>query len=184
MVAVTATGLITILPSAGRVSSSFDCLRQVSGGGGAPAPLTVTTTPASKVYGTANPSFTAAYSGFVNGDSPSSLSGSLVFATVATAASAVGAYDVTPAGLSSTNYAITFVAGTLTVTPAALTVTTDPSSKVYGAPLPSFTVSYSGFVGSDDPIVLSGTLAFATTASAASPVGAYPVTPGGLTSTN
>lgn len=150
----------------------------------APAPLSVTTNPATKVYGSANPSFTAAYSGLVNGDTASSLSGTLVFATPATAASPVGAYDVTPGGLSSTNYAINFVAGTLSVTAAALTVTADPSSRVYGAANPSFTASYSGFVDSDDPTVLGGTLGFTTGATAASAVGNYPVTPGGLTSTN
>ena len=150
----------------------------------APAPLTVTTNSATRVYGTANPGFTVSFSGFVNGEGPSSLGGTLSFATAAGATSGVGSYDVTPGGLSSTNYAISFVAGTLSVTPAALTVTTDAASKAYGTANPSFTASYSGFVNGNDPTVLGGTLGFTTTATATSPVGTYAVTPGGLTSTN
>src|SRR5207245_1410706 len=42
-----------------------------------PAPLTVTADNKTKVYGQANPAFTASYSGFVNGDTASSLGGSL-----------------------------------------------------------------------------------------------------------
>ena len=40
-------------------------------------------------------------------------------------------------------------AGTLTVTPAALTVTADNETKTYGAANPALTVSYSGFVNGD-----------------------------------
>ena len=45
------------------------------------------------------------------------LTGTLKISTTATAASAVGSYTIIPSGLSSTNYAITFVSGTLTVQP-------------------------------------------------------------------
>ena len=50
----------------------------------APVALTVRADNASKVYGQALPSFTATGTGFVNGDSMSSLGGSLAFATAAT----------------------------------------------------------------------------------------------------
>ena len=63
------------------------------------------------------------YATFVPGDTPASLAGTLAFTTTATTASAVGDYDVTPSGLTSANYDITFVKGTLTVTKAPLTVT-------------------------------------------------------------
>ena len=49
-----------------------------------PIALTVTTTGASKIYGQANPPFAVTYSGFIAGDTPGSLSGSLTFATTAT----------------------------------------------------------------------------------------------------
>jgi type VI protein secretion system component Hcp len=146
--------------------------------------LTVTADNQSKVYGQPNPAFTASYSGFVSGDSVASLSGSLTFATAATAASGVGAYDITPGGLTSANYSITFVNGTLTVSPAPLTITADPQTKVYGQPNPAFTVSYASFVNGDTAASLGGSLTFTTAATAASGVGAYDVVPSGLTSSN
>jgi hypothetical protein len=101
------------------------------------ADLTVTADNKSKVYGAANPTFTASYSGFVNGDAAASLGGTLGFDTNATASSPVGSYDVTPKGLTSNNYNITFAKGTLSVTKAPLTVTADNKSKVYGAANPT-----------------------------------------------
>jgi hypothetical protein len=85
--------------------------------------LTVQTNNATKVYGAALPAFTASGTGFVNGDSMSSLAGTLAFTTSATATSAPGSYPVTPGGVSSANYSITFANGTLTVTAAATSVT-------------------------------------------------------------
>jgi hypothetical protein len=57
-------------------------------------------------------------SGFVNGDGPSSLSGSLNLTTTATASSPVGTYTISTGGstLSSPNYQITYSDGILTVT--------------------------------------------------------------------
>ena len=49
------------------------------------------------------------------------LTGTLTFATAATASSVPNAYAVTPSGLSGANYTLTFIAGTLTVNPAPLT---------------------------------------------------------------
>jgi len=95
----------------------------------APKALTVQTNNASKVYGAALPAFTASGTGFVNGDSMSSLAGTLSFTTSATATSAPGSYAVTPGGVSSANYSIAFANGTLTVTKAATSVsfTTTPN---------------------------------------------------------
>ena len=72
------------------------------------APLTVTTKDATKVYGSANPTFDVGYSGFVNNDGPASLSGTPAFDTTATQTSPVSSYDVTPKGLTSNNYNIRF----------------------------------------------------------------------------
>jgi hypothetical protein len=146
-----------------------------------------------KVYGSANPTFMVRYSGFVLGQDASVLGGTLGFATAASASSPVGSYSVTPNGLTSSNYAISFADGTVDVGQKALTVTADadPSttvadhfSKLYLAPNPVFTAGYSGFVLGEGPAVLNGTLAFDTTATISSPVGPYPVTPKGLTSSN
>ena len=93
--------------------------------------LSIQANNASKVYGQALPAFTATGTGFVNGDSVASLSGTLSFSTSATATSAPGSYAVTPSGVTSSNYNITFVARTLTVnkasTSVALTTTSNPS---------------------------------------------------------
>src|SRR5207237_7634103 len=72
------------------------------------APLTVTADNAVRILGAANPAFTASYAGFVLGQNPGVLGGALSFSTPATAASPVGNYAVTPAGLTSPNYSITY----------------------------------------------------------------------------
>ncbi|MGE0201194.1 MAG: MBG domain-containing protein [Candidatus Melainabacteria bacterium] len=149
-----------------------------------PAPLSVTTDAVSKTYGAALPSFTSSYSGFVLGENSSVLGGTLSYSTTATNASNVGTYAVTPSGLISSDYTLTFNPGNLTVTKAPLTVTTDASTKVYGAALPAFGASYSGFVLGENTGVLGGSLSYSTSATNASNVGTYAVTPSGLTSGN
>ena len=81
-----------------------------------PAPLTVTADNQSKKLGDPNPTFTASYSGFVNGEDKSVLGGTLAFATNVPSPEQVGTWDITPSGLTSSNYTITFVKGTLTIT--------------------------------------------------------------------
>ena len=63
--------------------------------------------------------------------------------------------------MANSNYTLTFVPGTLTISKAPLSVTADAKSKTYGAADPGFTVSYLGFVNSETPAVLGGTLALA-----------------------
>jgi hypothetical protein len=83
---------------------------------------------------------TSYYSGFVNNDGSCEPGGTLQFSTNANAGSPVGTYDVTPSGLTSGNYNITFAKGTLSVTKAPLTVTSKDATKVYGADNPTFDV--------------------------------------------
>src|SRR5207248_3056684 len=78
-----------------------------------------------EIYGAPNPGFAVRYSGFVLGQGPADLGGTLSFTTSAGTTSDVGAYSVTPGGLTSTNYAISFLDGTLDITPAPLSVTAD-----------------------------------------------------------
>ncbi len=149
-----------------------------------PASLTVTADNQSRLYGSANPALTASYSGFVLGQDESILGGSLTLSTPAVASSNVGSYAITASGLSSTNYTISHVGGLLDVTPAALTVTADNKSRLYGASNPTFTASYSGFVLGQDESVLGGALDLSTPAVASSNVGNYGITASGLTSSN
>ncbi len=178
----------------GYVGASFagDTTNQASAGSGilsvAQAPLTVTANAASKTYASADPAFSASYAGFVAGDGPSDLGGTLEFTTnePATGYAPVGTYTITPSGLTSSNYSLSFVAGVLTVNPQALTISANPASKTYGDADPAFSVSYAGFVAGEGPGNLGGTLAFATNepASSYAPVGTYTVTPSGLTSSD
>jgi len=68
---------------------------------------------------TANPPFTATYSGFAGADGPVDLTGILAFSTPAIITSPPGAYAIVPSGQSATNYAITYVNGSLTITGTA-----------------------------------------------------------------
>ncbi|HTL17705.1 MAG TPA: MBG domain-containing protein, partial [Patescibacteria group bacterium] len=80
----------------------------------APAPLSVIADSKTKVQGQADPVFTATYQGLVNSETPAVLSGSLVLTRAP--GEAAGTYPVTPSGLSSVNYSISFVPATLTIT--------------------------------------------------------------------
>jgi hypothetical protein len=86
------------------------------------APLAITANDFSRTCGAANPAFTVAYAGFMNGETPAVLGGTLSCTTTAVAGSAPGAYPITCSGQTSANYAISYVAGTLTVTHAAPSV--------------------------------------------------------------
>lgn len=99
------------------------------------ATLTVTANNTNKVYGAAVPVLTASYSGFVNGDTTNSLTAMAAVTTTATATSDVGGYSITAGGAVSTNYAFSYVGGTLTVTPATTTglVTSSANPALPGA---------------------------------------------------
>ena len=148
------------------------------------APLTVTADNLTRPYGSLNPPLTLHYSPFANGESPTVLTGALLVETTALPPSAPGDYPITPSGLTSDNYAIAYVAGTLAVTKAPLTVTADNQSRPYATPNGELTVQFSGFVLAQDKTVLGGELSVITTAVTASPAGDYPITPSGLTSAN
>ena len=149
-----------------------------------PAALTITASSASKVYGAALPALTASYSGFVNGDTSNSLTTQPSFSTTATASSPVGTYAITVSGAADPNYAICYVAGSLSVTPGALTITVNSPSKVYGAALPALTASYSGFVNGDTSASLTTQPTLSTTATASSAVGTYTTTAKGAVDAN
>lgn len=84
--------------------------------------LTVTANNISVTYGTSSPNYTANYAGFVDNDDASSLGGTLSFACSYTSTSSAGTtFDITPGGLTSDKYDISYTAGTLTVTNANMT---------------------------------------------------------------
>ncbi|MET0465688.1 MAG: DUF2341 domain-containing protein [Chitinophagaceae bacterium] len=92
--------------------------------------LTITAKEQSKVYGDANPALTLTYDGLVY--LQTEVAG-ISASTVATETSAVGEYDIVPAG-SSDNYEITFIKGKLIIKQKELTVSlkaTPVISKIY-----------------------------------------------------
>jgi hypothetical protein len=149
-----------------------------------PVALTITPNNQSKVYGAALPTLTVSYSGLVNGDTAASLTTPPTVTTTATAASPVSTYPISASGAVDADYVIGYGSGTLTVTTAGLTITANNQSKAYGAALPSFTVSYSGFVAGDTAASLTTPPTVTTTASAGSPVNTYPITANGAVDAN
>ena len=142
--------------------------------------LTVTAAAASRVYGNANPAFTASFAGFLPGDGIGSLSGTAQFSTLATGTSNIGQFAVNTALgslLSAQGYQFTFSPGVLNVTPRPLTVTVNNLSRLYGNANPalSFTLGGLGLVNGD---LLSGALA--TTAGTTTGVGNIAITQGTL----
>src|SRR5207245_4488842 len=135
---------------------------------------TITASDKSRPYGAANPTLTVSYSGFVKGDTATSVTTPPSVSTTATTASAAGSYPITASGAVSANYTVTYVNGTLTVTTGTLRVTADDKTKVYAAANPALTVSYSGFVNGDSAASLTTPPSVSTTATTASAVGSYP----------
>lgn len=151
------------------------------------ATLMVTATDKSRTYGVANPVFTAVFSGFVNGDAASVVTGSPAFTTPASSTSNVGTYAITPAAgtLVANNYSFSpFNNGTLTVTKATLTVTADNKAKLQGTENPPLTVSYAGFVNGDSAGSLTTQSVASVLTDISSPIGSYPIAPFGGVSAN
>ena len=92
----------------------------------------------SRPYGAANPALTGSLVGVQNGDNITA-----VYSTAANTNSPVGTYAIIPTLVDPdsklTNYTVTTNSATLTVNPAALTVTADPQSKLYGQADPALT---------------------------------------------
>jgi hypothetical protein len=132
-------------------------------------PLTVTANNASRVYGAANPAFTSTVTGALNGDTFT-----ITYTTTATAGSPIGTYPIVPvvSGAAAGNYAIVPVNGTLTITPAALSVAANNATRMYGAANPVFTGTITGLVNGD-----AINVTYATTATVTSPVGTYAIVP-------
>ncbi|TJZ63051.1 T9SS type B sorting domain-containing protein [Sphingobacterium olei] len=134
--------------------------------------VTITAANQSKIYGAANPVLTFTYTNLLEGDTQIQIEPSI--STEATTGSNVGTYEITLSGGSDPNYDFTLVNGTLSVTPAPLTITADDQSKVYGAANPVLTVEYDGLVNGDTQIQIEPSIA--TTATTSSSVGSYPIT--------
>ncbi|WP_232835141.1 MBG domain-containing protein, partial [Pleomorphovibrio marinus] len=133
--------------------------------------LTITADDQSKVYGEENPELTFTYQGLVNEED--TIADPPGISTVANVSSGAGTYPITLNGGSDDNYDITLNDGELAVTKAALSITADDQSKVYGEENPSLTFTYFGLVNGDTEV--STAPGISTTALASSGVGTYPI---------
>jgi hypothetical protein len=130
------------------------------------------------------PTITSTITGFVNGQTGSVVTTQPTCTTTATASSPVGTYPTTCAGGVAPNYTFNYVAGTLTVTPAALTITASSGSANIGGTIPAVTAAYSGFVNGDTATSLTTAPTCSTTATSTSPAAVYPTTCSGAVDPN
>jgi sugar lactone lactonase YvrE len=173
------------------ISNSYNSQQTVifstSGSGGySTGPLPFTLLSETEVYG-----FSFAESFTFTGSFPAS--GTMVFyiggqtlctASITNASAGTITCNAPPSGLAVGSYTVSFtftstnsyyssVTGTTTlnVTKAPLTVNVNSFTRPYGTPNPTFTGTITGAVNGDN-----FTIAFSTTATQFSPVGAYPIT--------
>ena len=83
----------------------------------------------------------------------------------------VGTYPITISGITSRNYAITYVPGTLTVLPKPITVTIADKTSRYGEKIAELTATDDGIVNNDENVY-----SLATTATSTANAGTYPIT--------
>ena len=157
-------------------------------GPGGGAALTVTVTDASRQYGQGNPAFSYTVTGtLVNGDTyTTAVTGVPVYSTPATVTSQVGTYPISiTGGLSSPNYSLAFVNGTLTVSKGtpAVTVVFSPNPSTYGSSVTLTATVSAGATGTvtfedngtaiSGAVPISGTTAVFTTSTLVA--GAHPI---------
>ena len=140
-----------------------------------PAPLTIKANDATRQYFSDEPDFGYTCSGFVNGENENVLSPKLTLSTTANVSSKVGTYPIKASGVSSSNYSISYVDGTLTITPRTLYASVGNYERLYNEDNPSFEVKYDGFVGNENENVLITKATASTTATKTSDVGSYPI---------
>jgi hypothetical protein len=115
------------------------------------AALTVGPSSTSVVYGSPVPAVTPSYQGFKLGDGASDVTGVTCSTDYQQGDGVASTPTDTCTGPASTDdYDITYRQGTVTVTPATLTVTPKDQSMIYGGTAPSFTFTETGFVLGED----------------------------------
>jgi hypothetical protein len=147
------------------------------------ATVTVTaSSPSAISYGDGAPTVSATYSGLLGADT--SIVGVTCSVSGYSAGSPVGSYTTTCSGPSSTsNYLnISYVNGSVNVTPVPLTITASSGSSIYGSTPGAITPTYVGLVNGDQaPAVLP---TCTTTATSSSSVGNYATSCSGASDPN
>jgi hypothetical protein len=142
------------------------------------AHLTVTANNQSRLYGATNPTFSQSFTGFVNGQNASVVTGAALGSSTAVATTGVGNVAIrgSTIGLAASNYDFAPANGLLTIAKAHLTVTADNQSRFFGAPNPPFIQTITGFANGENTSVVIGTAFGSSTANSATPVGSVTIT--------
>jgi Subtilase family/MBG domain (YGX type)/Secretion system C-terminal sorting domain len=154
-----------IIPGA-LVSNNFDITYALGKLTITPATLTITANDKVTSYGT-SPVLTSTISGYQFSDSAGNVLETLpqyvvlnsLNDTVDPANSPAGIYTIVPFGAAlfdSSNYVLVYENGTLEITAVSLIVRADNQIAYVGDPLPTFTVTYTGFRNGDQATIISG----------------------------
>lgn len=138
-----------------------------------PAALTIKANDAVRQYYSDEPNFSYTCNGFVNGEDENVLTAKPVLSTTATRTSNAGDYEIKVGETSTPNYSISYVNGTLTITPRTLTALVGNYERVYNEENPVFEVMYDGFVENENENVLNKKAVAMTSATKTSDVGTY-----------
>ena len=143
-------------------------------------PITVTADAKSKTYGDSDPGLTYSItSGSLVGND--SVSGSLTRA----AGENAGDYAIQQGTLTAGgNYNLTYIGANLTITLRPVLAQADNQTRAYGQTNPVFTITYTGFVGSDSVTNLAELPTASTIADTNSSPGTYDITLTGGSDTN
>jgi gliding motility-associated-like protein len=169
-----------VLSSAGAISDNVP----IANSAVTPAPLTISANNVTKTYGQALSSGKSSAGFTVTGLKNNETVGNITisYGTGASGTDGVGTYagSVTPSAAAggsflASNYTITYEPADIMVEKATLTITADNKTKVYGAPNPDLTATYTGLVNNESPSQLTAMPELSTTATLTSLAGTYPI---------
>ena len=150
---VTISGLILSGSKAGNYTLAASGQQTTTTANITKANLTVTAKPKSITYGDAPANDGVSYSGFVNNETENTdgvFGGTLSYAYNYAQYGDVGSYTITPSGLTSSNYKITFTAGTLTVAQKDVGLSwSTPTTFTYDGQSHCLTATATGLVNQD-----------------------------------
>ncbi|WP_462280173.1 MBG domain-containing protein [Salinivirga cyanobacteriivorans] len=141
------------------------------------APLHVTINDTSKLYGEPNPDFIIEYTGLILESHINEIDVQPTIQCDADIYDNAGTlHDISISGGSDNNYDFqSYTNGVLAIQKAPLNITADNLVKNYGDSIPDLTMSFNGFVNSEDFSVLDDLPEISTTATMESSSGIYPI---------
>ena len=140
-------------------------------------PVTIKADDKTMTYGDAVPALTYTTEG-------AELQGVPALSCEATPTSPVGTYPIVVAKGTVSNSLVNYVAGTLTIKEAPLTISAGTYTKKQGEANPAFTLTYDGFRNNETQAVLTKQPTVTCSATTASAPGEYPVTVSGAEAQN